>query len=681
MKHLRQLGAWARHSVTANLATRVAGLLGLALAALVLARTGGPTLLGIFALLRVVPPLAGVVLTAGLNGACVYFLAGPDGDNPRLRPTLLAMAVVGGLIGAALWALGAPLLGRIFFTGLAVNLVALAGLRVLTYTLLSTARGSLQGTHDLGGANWVFLMEDVLSLPIFLALVAAGVHAQLSLVAGLLISDLLICTFAWTRLARAGFFANMAAPALAMARRVASFGIRSELASILQLLNLRLDVLMVGALAGPAPLGIYFVAHRYAELLRLPPVALSFVLQPRYSALPPVERRTTARSLAPKAVLLTLAGALPLAVGAFIIPVIYGDAFRLAVLPAQILLVGLAPEGLAAVSSAYLYGTGRPGLNSLAMAAGLVVTGGMDLWLIPHFGTVGAAVASSAAYLATTLLLVVFFLSVTRRSAQPAAEQAGYGLASAAALHEGISPNLGRRTLDLAVTIPALLVLWPLLMAIAVGVRLSGSGPVIFRQTRIGQGGRTFQLLKFRSMRTDLPGPDLTVDGDPRVTRLGRLIRAWSLDELPQLINVVRGDMTLVGPRPETEQLATRYPEHYSVVFEHRPGITGPVQLHLRELDLPSWATADAERYYIEELVPSRVALDLAYLHDPNLRRTLALLASTFLHVVRRGRRARGSAVLPAARPEANGHGRNGRWHSSPLPDSVGRPEAESRVP
>jgi lipopolysaccharide/colanic/teichoic acid biosynthesis glycosyltransferase/O-antigen/teichoic acid export membrane protein len=664
----------------------VAGLLGLALAALVLARVGGPTLLGIFALLRVVPPLAGVVLTAGLNGACVYFLAGPERDNPRLRSTLLAMALTGGLVGAALWALSAPLLGRLFFTGLAANLVALAGLRVLTYTILSTARGSLQGTHDLGGANWVFLMEDVLSLPIFLALLGAGVNPQVSLVAGLILSDLLICAFAWSRLARAGFFAHFTLPALALARRVASFGIRSELASILQLLNLRLDVLMVGALAGPGPLGIYFVAHRYAELLRLPPVALSFVLQPRYSALHPEERRTTARHLAPRAVVLTLAGALPLALCAFVIPLIYGDAFRVAVLPAQILLIGLAPEGLAAVSSAYLYGTGRPGLSSLAMAAGLSVTAGMDLLLIPPFGTVGAAVASSAAYLATTLLLAVFFLVLTRR-ARLAAEPAVVSSGRPVSRRPGISPNLSRRLLDLAVTIPALVVLWPLLLAIAIGVRLTGPGPVIFRQTRVGQGGETFALLKFRSMRTDLPGPDLTVDGDPRVTRLGRLLRSWSLDELPQLLNVVRGDMTLVGPRPETEQLAARYPEQYSLVFQHRPGITGPVQVHLRELDVPSWAAADAEQYYIEELVPSRVALDLGYLYDPSLRRTLALLARTLMHVIRRGRRARPTPALPAGarptpalpaavRPEANGH-----WKPSVLSDAVSLPEAESRVP
>jgi lipopolysaccharide/colanic/teichoic acid biosynthesis glycosyltransferase/O-antigen/teichoic acid export membrane protein len=669
--------------VTANLATRIAGLLALAVAALVLARVGGPPLVGIFALLRVVPPLAGVVLTAGLNGACVYFLAGPERDNPRLRSTLLAMAVAGGLVGAVLWMLSAPLLSRLFFTGLAVNLVALAGLRVLSYTILSTARGSLQGTHDLGGANWVFLMEDLLSLPLFLALLAAGFSAPVSLVAGLLLSDLLICAFAWTRLARAGFFANWASPGLALMRRVASFGIRSELASMIQLLNLRLDVLMIGALAGPGPLGTYFVAHRYAELLRLPPVALTFVLQPRYSSLHPNQSRATARWLAPRAGLLTLALAVPLALCAFVIPLIYGDAFRLAVLPAQILLIGLAPEGVAAVSSAFLYGTGRPGLSSLAMGAGLAVTVGMDLLLIPPFGAVGAAVASCAAFLVTTLLLVIFFLVQTRPARLAPLPAAQNGVRSPLPMRRrpGISPRFSRRLLDLAVTVPALIALWPLLLAIAVGVRMSGPGPVIFRQTRVGQGGKTFKLLKFRSMRTDLPGPELTVDGDPRVTRIGRLIRAWSLDELPQLVNVLRGDMTLVGPRPETVQLAARYPARYRGVFQHRPGITGPVQVQLRDLDVPSWAASDAEQYYIQALVPSRVALDLGYLLDPSLRRTLGLLSDTAMHVVRRGRSARPAKPAKPVLPTALRSDRVGRWQPAVLSDAVGLPEVESRVP
>jgi lipopolysaccharide/colanic/teichoic acid biosynthesis glycosyltransferase len=128
-------------------------------------------------------------------------------------------------------------------------------------------------------------------------------------------------------------------------------------------------------------------------------------------------------------------------------------------------------------------------------------------------------------------------------------------------------------------------------------------------------------------------------------------------------------------------QLAARYPARYRGVFQHRPGITGPVQVQLRDLDVPSWAASDAEQYYIQALVPSRVALDLGYLLDPSLRRTVGLLRDTAMHVVRRGRSARPAkpakpVLQAAARPEVVG-----RWQSAVLSDALVMPDVESRVP
>jgi lipopolysaccharide/colanic/teichoic acid biosynthesis glycosyltransferase len=196
----------------------------------------------------------------------------------------------------------------------------------------------------------------------------------------------------------------------------------------------------------------------------------------------------------------------------------------------------------------------------------------------------------------------------------------------------GIGPGWARRALDVLAAGGSLIVLSPLLVLLAAVVRLTSRGPVIFRQERVGQGGRIFTLYKFRSMRAGAPGPDVTIPGDGRVTRVGRFLRATSLDELPQLINVLRGDMTLVGPRPETPALAGRYPDDCRGVFLFRPGLTGPAQLQYRDTHVLSAHTDDPESYYMAVLVPARTAVDLEYLARPSLRRTLGWIVETAAH-------------------------------------------------
>lgn len=195
-------------------------------------------------------------------------------------------------------------------------------------------------------------------------------------------------------------------------------------------------------------------------------------------------------------------------------------------------------------------------------------------------------------------------------------------------------PALSRRALDIVVAAAALVLLAPLLAAVAVAVRLSGPGPVLFRQPRVGEGGRLFVLVKFRSMAVGEGGPQVTAATDPRVTPLGRWLRATSVDELPQLWHVLRGRMTLVGPRPETPGLAARYPAEAQWVLQHRPGLTGPAQLALRDDTALDPHAVDPEVDYLQRLVPQRVALDGAYLRDPGLLRTLGVLCATAKVVV-----------------------------------------------
>ncbi|MBD3221002.1 sugar transferase [bacterium] len=158
-----------------------------------------------------------------------------------------------------------------------------------------------------------------------------------------------------------------------------------------------------------------------------------------------------------------------------------------------------------------------------------------------------------------------------------------------------------------------LAVLSPLLIFIAILIRLSGPGPILFRQDRLGRYGEPFELLKFRSMvhRPAGGGPMVTVGGDRRVTPLGRVLRATKLDELPQLWNVVRGDMSLVGPRPEVPTYAARYPQLFELVLQQRPGITDVCTLQLRNEEQVLAGQADPETYYIERLLPRKLAASI----------------------------------------------------------------------
>jgi lipopolysaccharide/colanic/teichoic acid biosynthesis glycosyltransferase len=189
-----------------------------------------------------------------------------------------------------------------------------------------------------------------------------------------------------------------------------------------------------------------------------------------------------------------------------------------------------------------------------------------------------------------------------------------------------------RRGLDVVVSLIALIVLAPLMAMIAGSIRTLDRVPSIFRQDRVGQGGRIFTVFKFRTMGPAEGGPEVTGASDPRVTPLGRVLRALSLDELPQLANVLAGTMTLVGPRPETPRLASAYPPWCREVFRYRPGLTGPGPIRFRDGDVLHGSDEDR---YLAFVVPARVRADLEYLAAPTIARTLAVIAQTIGHVVR----------------------------------------------
>lgn len=199
-----------------------------------------------------------------------------------------------------------------------------------------------------------------------------------------------------------------------------------------------------------------------------------------------------------------------------------------------------------------------------------------------------------------------------------------------------------RRVLDVVVASVALVLSSPVILAAMVAIRMTSPGPALFRQQRVGAGGRPFTILKLRTMATGGRGLDITMGCDARVTRVGAVLRRTSLDELPQLVNVLRGEMTLVGPRPETVSLALRYPPECRWVFEHTPGLTGPAQVRMRDSRVLATRTVgagpghelDPERWYLENVVPSRVRLDATFLQAPSLGHTVALLLETAAYLL-----------------------------------------------
>lgn len=186
-----------------------------------------------------------------------------------------------------------------------------------------------------------------------------------------------------------------------------------------------------------------------------------------------------------------------------------------------------------------------------------------------------------------------------------------------------------RRLLDLAFGLLLLTLAAPLMGFIALSVRWHDGGPVFYRQERVGRHGKSFTILKFRSMRMNNTGAAITRDGDDRVTPVGRFLRRYKLDELPQLWNVVRGDMSLIGPRPEVPRFVDAADPVWQAVHRVRPGITDLATLVYRDEERVLAQFDDPERGYREAVLPAKLKLNLEYLQRRTAARDLKLLALT----------------------------------------------------
>lgn len=188
-----------------------------------------------------------------------------------------------------------------------------------------------------------------------------------------------------------------------------------------------------------------------------------------------------------------------------------------------------------------------------------------------------------------------------------------------------------KRLFDLVMSAIGLVLLAAPLVGIALAIKLSSRGPVFYRQQRIGRGEQPFWLYKFRTMHTSANGPLITVEGDPRITRVGRALRRWKLDELPQLWNVLRGDMSIIGPRPEVERLVRHYTPEQRRLLEQTPGLAGLSQLvYPYEADILR-GYPNPEEVYRQYLMPKKLIVDLEYERHRTFWSDLRILAEVIL--------------------------------------------------
>jgi lipopolysaccharide/colanic/teichoic acid biosynthesis glycosyltransferase len=193
-----------------------------------------------------------------------------------------------------------------------------------------------------------------------------------------------------------------------------------------------------------------------------------------------------------------------------------------------------------------------------------------------------------------------------------------------------------KRAFDLFASALGLLVLSPALVLIAVAIRLDSPGPALFRQERVGRNGIRFRIFKYRTMLNEQKAPvtDITVAGDPRITRIGSYLRAAKLDELPQLLNVIRGDMSLVGPRPEVPRYVALYPSQArELILSLRPGITDEAAIEFTDENQRLAIAENPEQVYVHEILPRKLELYVAYVRSRTFAGDLRILLRTLRKV------------------------------------------------
>jgi len=196
--------------------------------------------------------------------------------------------------------------------------------------------------------------------------------------------------------------------------------------------------------------------------------------------------------------------------------------------------------------------------------------------------------------------------------------------------------KITKRTFDVVACVAAVVILCPLWLCIGLLVACGSKGGALYRQTRVGRDGKEFKLLKFRTMRQDADkiGGLITVGEDARVTRIGRFLRKYKIDELPQFLNIIAGDMSIVGPRPEVPKYVALYDERQRQVLSVRPGLTDYASIeYISENELLAHSS-NPDRTYIEEIMPAKLELNLKYIENQSVSEDLRLICKTLFSIL-----------------------------------------------
>lgn len=205
-----------------------------------------------------------------------------------------------------------------------------------------------------------------------------------------------------------------------------------------------------------------------------------------------------------------------------------------------------------------------------------------------------------------------------------------------------LSDPMGKRLFDIAASGAALLLLAPVLLAIALTVKIDSKGPVLFRQIRVGKNSRTFRIRKFRTMRAgeENRGLQITASDDPRITRAGAFLRKWKLDELPQFLDILAGDMSIVGPRPEVPRYVDYWaPDLRERILSVRPGLVDPASIAFLDEEALLAAADDPHRAYVDDILPAKVRLHAEYASTASMRNDLRIICRTLTALISRCRK------------------------------------------
>lgn len=197
-----------------------------------------------------------------------------------------------------------------------------------------------------------------------------------------------------------------------------------------------------------------------------------------------------------------------------------------------------------------------------------------------------------------------------------------------------------KRIFDIVASLVGLIILSPMLIIVSICIKLDSKGPIFFKQKRVGKNKKIFEIYKFRTMVTDAEklGKQITVGNDSRITKVGKFIRKCKLDEFPQLINVVKGEMSLVGPRPEVPRYVELYDEYQKQILLVRPGITDYASIEFRNENEILENSINPEEIYIEEIMTRKIELNMKYIRNISLFEDVKLILNTILAILEKGK-------------------------------------------